>query len=95
MMSLMILSMIMVMVSMSTASAERIAEVLNEKADIVNPENPLMEVPNGEINFDHVHFSYKHGGGEEVLSDIDLSIKSGEIIGVIGGTGSGKHHLPT
>lgn len=90
MMSLMMLSMIMVMVSMSTASAERIAEVLNEKADIVNPENPLMEVPNGEINFDHVHFSYKHGGGEEVLSDIDLSIKSGEIIGVIGGTGSGK-----
>lgn len=90
MMSLMMLSMIMVMISMSTASAERIAEVLNEKADIVNPENPLMEVPNGNIEFNHVHFSYKHGGGEEVLSDIDLSIKSGEIIGVIGGTGSGK-----
>ncbi len=90
MMSLMMLSMIMVMVSMSTASAERIAEVLNEKADIVNPENPLMEVPNGNIEFNHVHFSYKHGGGEEVLSDIDLSVKSGEIIGVIGGTGSGK-----
>lgn len=65
-------------------------EVLNEKADIVNPENPLMEVPNGNIEFNHVHFSYKHGGGEEVLSDIDLSVKSGEIIGVIGGTGSGK-----
>lgn len=80
----------MVMVSMSTASAERIAEVLNEKADIVNPENPLMEVPNGNIEFNHVHFSYKHGDGEEVLSDIDLSVKSGEIIGVIGGTGSGK-----
>lgn len=90
MMSLMMLSMILVMISMSTASAERIAEVLNEKADIVNPENPLMEVPNGNIEFNHVHFSYKHGGGEEVLSDIDLSIKSGEIIGVIGGTGSGK-----
>ena len=75
---------------MSTASAERIAEVLNEKADIVNPENPLMEVPNGNIEFNHVHFSYKHGDGEEVLSDIDLSVKSGEIIGVIGGTGSGK-----
>ena len=90
MMSLMMLSMIMVMVSMSTASAERIAEVLNEKADIVNPENPLMEVPNGNIKFNHVHFSYKHGDGEEVLSDIDLSVKSGEIIGVIGGTGSGK-----
>lgn len=88
MMSLMMLSMIMV--SMSTASAERIAEVLNEKADIVNPENPLMEVPNGNIEFNHVHFSYKHGDGEEVLSDIDLSVKSGEIIGVIGGTGSGK-----
>ena len=82
--------MIMVMISMSTASAERISEVLNEKADIVNPENPLMEVSDGSIVFDHVHFSYKHGGGEEVLSDINLSIKSGEIIGVIGGTGSGK-----
>lgn len=90
MMSLMMLSMIMVMVSMSTASAERISEVLNEKADIVNPENPLMEVPNGNIEFNHVHFSYKHGDGEEVLSDIDLSVKSGEIIGIIGGTGSGK-----
>ena len=90
MMSLMMLSMIMVMVSMSTASAERIAEVLNEKADIVNPKNPLMEVPNGNIEFNHVHFSYKHGDGEEVLSDIDLSVKSGEIIGIIGGTGSGK-----
>ena len=86
----MMLSMIMVMISMSTASAERISEVLNEKADIVNPENPLMEVSDGGIVFDHVHFSYKHGGGEEVLSDINLSIKSGEIIGVIGGTGSGK-----
>ena len=90
MMSLMMLSMIMVMVSMSTASAERISEVLNEKADIVNPKNPLMEVPNGNIEFNHVHFSYKHGDGEEVLSDIDLSVKSGEIIGIIGGTGSGK-----
>lgn len=90
MMSLMMLSMIMVMISMSTASAERISEVLTEKADIVNPENPLMEVPDGSICFDHVHFSYKHGSGEEVLSDIDLSIVSGEIIGVIGGTGSGK-----
>ncbi|VUX16996.1 putative ABC transporter ATP-binding protein [Streptococcus pasteurianus] len=90
MMSLMMLSMIMVMISMSTASAERISEVLNEKADIVNPENPLMEVSDGSIVFDHVHFSYKHGGGEEVLSDINTSIKSGEIIGVIGGTGSGK-----
>ena len=90
MMSLMMLSMIMVMISMSTASAERISEVLTEKADIVNPENPLMEVPDGSICFDHVHFSYKHGSGEEVLSDIDLSIASGEIICVIGGTGSGK-----
>lgn len=90
MMSLMMLSMIMVMISMSMASAERISEVLNEKADIVNPENPLMEVSDGSITFDHVHFSYKHGGGEEVLSDINLSVKSGEIIGIIGGTGSGK-----
>ena len=61
-----------------------------KKADIVNPENPLMEVSDGSICFLIMCiFSYKHGGGEEVLSDINLSIKSGEIIGVIGGTGSG------
>lgn len=90
MMSLMMLSMIMVMISMSIASAQRISEVLQEEADIVNPDNPIMEVPSGDIVFDHVHFSYKHGSSDEVLNDIDLSIKSGEVIGVIGGTGSGK-----
>lgn len=90
MMSLMMLSMIMVMISMSFSSAERISEVLTEQADIVNPAHPVMTVADGSIEFDHVHFSYKHGNAEEVLSDIDLSIKSGEVIGVIGGTGSGK-----
>lgn len=90
MMSLMMLSMIMVMISMSFSSAERISEVLTEQADIVNPAHLVMTVADGSIEFDHVHFSYKHGNAEEVLSDIDLSIKSGEVIGVIGGTGSGK-----
>ncbi len=90
MMALMILSMIMVMISMSIASAERITEVLQEKADIVNPENPIMAVEDGSVTFDHVYFSYKHGKGDEVLSDISLDITSGKIIGIIGGTGSGK-----
>lgn len=90
MMSLMMLSMIMVMISMSFSSAERISEVLTEQADIVNPAHLVMTVADGSIEFNHVHFSYKHGNAEEVLSDIDLSIKSGEVIGVIGGTGSGK-----
>ena len=90
MMSLMMLSMIMVMVSMSTASAHRIVAVLQEKPDIINPETPIMEVPSGDIVFEHVGFTYKHGSTKEVLTDINLSIKSGEIIGVIGGTGSGK-----
>ncbi|MGT2907146.1 ABC transporter ATP-binding protein [Streptococcus dentiloxodontae] len=90
MISLMMLSMIMVMISMSIASAHRIAAVLEEKADIVNPENPITEVPNGEITFEHVSFAYKHGSSDEVLTDIDLTIRSGEIIGIIGGTGSGK-----
>ncbi len=90
MMSLMMLSMIMVMVSMSTASAHRIVAVLQEKPDIINPETPIMEVPSGDIVFEHVGFAYKHGSTKEVLTDINLSIKSGEIIGVIGGTGSGK-----
>ena len=89
-MNLMMLSMVFVMVSMSSASAGRIAEVLNEKADIVNPEKPVYEVTDGSIVFDNVDFSYKKTGGEYVLSDINLNIKPGETIGIIGGTGSAK-----
>lgn len=94
MMSLMMLSMVFVMITMSVASGKRIAEVLNEKADLANPERPVMEIPDGSIDFDHVSFSYKHeGSGEETLHDIDLHIHAGETIGIIGGTGCGKSSL--
>ena len=92
-MSLMMLSMVFVMVTMSQASAERISQVLNEKADLANPENPVYEVPDGSIEFDHVSFSYKKGTGESVLKDINIKIASGETIGIIGGTGSAKSSL--
>lgn len=93
MMSLMMLSMIFVMVTMSFASAERITEVLNEKADICNPENPVKEVKDGSIVFKAVSFSYKKDSQESVLSNINLEIASGETIGIIGGTGSAKSSL--
>ena len=92
-MSLMMLSMVVVMISMSMASIRRISEVLEEVPDLHNPQDPAMEVADGSIDFDHVSFSYKHGSGKSVLSDIDLHIKAGETIGVIGGTGSGKSSL--
>lgn len=92
-MSLMMLSMVVVMISMSLASIRRISEVLSETPDLTDPENPVTEVANGQIDFNHVNFSYKHGSGKNALSDIDLHIKSGETIGVIGGTGSGKSSL--
>ena len=92
-MSLMMLSMIFVMLTMSLASGRRIAEVLNEKPDLTNPAEPVMDIPNGQIDFDHVSFAYKHGTGESTLKDIDLHIKSGETIGIIGGTGCGKSSL--
>lgn len=92
-MSLMMLSMIFVMLTMSLASAQRIAEVLDEKADITNPESPVTAVNSGDIDFDHVTFAYKTGTGEATLKDIDLHIKSGETIGIIGGTGCGKSSL--
>ena len=92
-MSLMMLSMIIVMISMSVASIRRISEVLRETPDLHNPENPIYEVPNGDIDFDHVNFAYKHGSGKYALADINLHIKSGETIGVIGGTGAGKSSL--
>ena len=92
-MNLMMLSMIFVMVTMSVASARRVAEVLNEKPDITNPEDPVMEVADGSIEFRHVDFSYKKDAREPVLKDINLSIKSGETIGILGGIGSGKSSL--
>ena len=92
-MSLMMLSIVFVMITMSGASAKRIAEVLNEKADLTNPENPVTEVADGSIRFDHVSFAYHKTAEEYVLSDINLDIKSGETIGIIGGTGSAKSSL--
>ncbi len=92
-MSLMMLSMAFVMITMSIASARRIAEVINEQSDLVSPENALYDIENGQIDFNHVTFSYKHGTGEPVLRDINLHIHSGETIGIIGGTGSAKSSL--
>ena len=92
-MSLMMLSMVFVMLTMSEASAKRIAEVINERSDLTNPENPVMEVPDGSVVFEDVDFSYRPGTGDPVLKDIDLSIRSGENIGIIGGTGSAKSSL--
>ncbi len=92
--SLMMLSMIFVMMTMSAASGKRIAEVLEETADITNPVSaPLYQVRDGSIDFDHVSFSYRRGSGERTLSNIDLHISSGETIGIIGGTGCGKSSL--
>ncbi|HUM82602.1 MAG TPA: ABC transporter ATP-binding protein [Lachnospiraceae bacterium] len=92
-MSLMMVAMVFVMVTMSTASARRIAEVLNEKSSLTNPEKPVYEVADGSIDFSDVDFSYKEDSGAFVLKDIDLHIKSGETIGIIGGTGSAKSSL--
>ena len=92
-MSLMMVAMVFVMVTISEASAERITEVLNEKPDLTNPENPDYEISDGSIAFDHVDFSYAKGSGEPVLRDINLSIRSGETVGIIGGTGSAKTSL--
>ena len=92
-MSLMMLSMIFVMITMSLESAERIVEVLSEESTLHNPENPVMEVKDGSIDFNHVNFKYSKAASRMALSDIDLHIKSGEIIGILGGTGSSKTTL--
>ena len=92
-MSLMMLSMVVVMISMSMASVRRIGEVLSETPDLTEPEQPVMDVADGSIDFDDVSFSYKRGSDKNALSHIDLHIRSGETIGVIGGTGSGKSSL--
>lgn len=89
-MSLMMLSMVFVMITMSMAAIQRILEVLDEVPSLSNKENPIMEVKDGSIDFNHVNFSYQEGSGEYVLKDIDLHIKSGETIGILGPTGSGK-----
>lgn len=92
-MSLMMLSMIFVMLTMSLASARRIVEVLDEEPDLKNAEHPVEEIPDGSIDFDHVFFSYKADSEKETLRDINLHIRAGETIGVIGGTGCGKSSL--
>ncbi len=92
-MSLMMVSMILVMVIMSIESARRISEVLNEESTIVSPENAVFEVENGSVDFDNVNFKYFEKAERYSLSDIDLHVKSGETVGIIGGTGSGKSSL--
>lgn len=92
-MSLMMLAMIFVMLTMSLASARRIAEVLEEQADLTDPDQPITVVPDGRVDFDHVTFAYRTGSGEPTLKDIDLHIRAGETIGIIGGTGCGKSSL--
>ena len=92
-MSLMMLSMVFVMISMSTASIRRISEVLGETSDIKNPSEPIYEVTDGSIEFRHVDFAYRRDSERPVLKDINLKIRSGEVIGIIGGTGSAKTSL--
>ena len=92
-MSLMMLSMVFVMVIMSVASAQRIAEVINQKSSLTSPENGLKEVKNGDIVFDHVYFNYgtgKHDDGSFVLDDVSLHVPSGSTLGILGATGSAK-----
>ena len=92
-MSLMMISMILVMVMISRASAERIVEILNEESDLKNKENPIMKVNDGSISFENVSFSYTKDKNKECLKDISLNIESGETVGIIGGTGSSKTTL--
>ena len=92
-MALMMLSMAFVMISMSASSAKRIVEVLDEKTDLPPAKNPVQQVADGSIEFEHVSFKYKHGSGQPVLNDITFSVKPGETLGIIGGTGSAKSSL--
>lgn len=92
-MSLMMVAMVFVMIAMSRASAERIAELLTEKPDLHNPENPVTEVKNGDISFENVDFSYKGDKNKLALRNVNLHIKSGQTIGILGGTGAAKSTL--
>lgn len=92
-MSLMMLSMIFVTITQSLASGQRVAQVINEVPDIVNPDEPVTTIADGSIDFNKVYFAYKGGSGEYALNNIDLHIASGESVGLIGGTGSGKSSL--
>ena len=92
-MALMMLSMAFVMIAMSASSAKRIVEVLDEKTDLPPAKNPVQQVADGSIEFEHVSFKYKHGSGQPVLNDITFSLKPGETLGIIGGTGSAKSSL--
>ena len=92
-MSLMMLGMVAIMLTMSAAAGQRVTEVLNEKSDLVSPPKALTDVPNGSIDFNNVSFSYVTGSGKPVLQNIDLHIRSGETIGIMGGTGSAKSSL--
>lgn len=92
-MSLMMISMVFVMITMASESSKRIVEVLKEESAIHNPENPIYEVKDGSVDFDNVNFKYSEKAEKMALADIDLHIKSGETIGIIGGTGSSKSSL--
>ena len=92
-MGLMMLSMVFVMITMASASAKRICEVLDEESDLHNPESPVMTVPNGDVDFDKVSFKYSQRADRMALENIDLHIKSGQTVGIIGGTGSSKTSL--
>ena len=92
-MALMMLSMAFVMIAMSAASAKRIVEVLDEHTDLPPAKQPVQQVADGSIQFDHVTFKYKHGSGQPVLNDISFTIQPGETLGIIGGTGSAKSSL--
>ena len=92
-MALMMLSMAFVMIAMSAASAKRIVEVLDEHTDLPPTKQPVQQVADGSIQFDHVTFKYKHGSGQPVLNDISFTIRPGETLGIIGGTGSAKSSL--
>ena len=92
-MALMMLSMAFVMIAMSAASAKRIVEVLDERTDLPPAKQPVQQVADGSIQFDHVTFKYKHGSGQPVLNDISFTIRPGETLGIIGGTGSAKSSL--
>jgi len=89
----MMLSMVFIMITMSTAGVKRVAEVLRETSDITNPEQPIYQVPSGDVEFKNVYFSYKQDSEESVLKNINLQIHSGETIGVMGATGSAKTSL--